>query len=62
MTGARRSLRPWRIKAPRPNHSGDVKRIESALANLRKQHLWETIDDGTFKAGRVMRVDRPEKP
>ena len=49
-------------QGPRPNHSGDVKRIESALANLRKQHLWDPIDDGTFKAGRVMRVDRPEKP
>jgi len=46
----------------RPDHSGDVERIESALANLRKQHLWGTIDDGTFKAGRAMRVDRPEKP
>ena len=37
-------------QGPRPDHSLDVKRIESALANLRKQHLWGAIDDGTFKA------------
>ena len=49
-------------QGPQHDHSVDVKRIEAALANLRKQHLWGTIDDGTFKAGRAMRVDRPEKP
>ena len=37
-------------QGPQPDHSLDVKRIESALANLRKQHLWGAIDDGTFKA------------
>jgi len=50
VTGAGRSFRPWRTKTPRPDHSLDVKRIEAALANLRKQHLWGAIDDGTFKA------------
>jgi len=35
---------------PQPDHSVDVKRIEAALANLRKQHLWGVIDDETFKA------------
>jgi hypothetical protein len=37
-------------QGPRPDHSGDVKRIEAVLANLRKQHLWGAIDDKTFKA------------
>jgi len=37
-------------QGPQPDNSLDVKRIESALAILRKQHLWGAIDDGTFKA------------
>jgi len=37
-------------QGPQPDHSVDVKRMEAALANLRKQHLWGVIDDETFKA------------
>ena len=37
-------------QGPQPDHCLDVKRIEAALANLRKQHLWGAIDDKTFKA------------
>jgi hypothetical protein len=37
-------------QVPQPDYTLDVKRIKSALANLRKQHLWGAIDDGTFKA------------
>ena len=45
----------------------DVKRIEAALANLRKQHFWGAIDDGTFKAEhrvlqRQVRSIQPSSP
>jgi len=44
-----------------------MKGIESALANLRKQHLWGAIDDGAFKAEhlilkRQMRNIQPSFP
>ena len=54
-------------QAPLPDHSVDVKRIEAALANLRKQHLWGAIDDETFKAEhlvlqRQVRSIQPSSP
>ena len=50
-----------------PDHSLDAKRIEAALANLRKQLLWGAIDDETFKAEnrvlqRQVRSIQPSSP
>ncbi|MEE8157929.1 MAG: zinc ribbon domain-containing protein [Dehalococcoidia bacterium] len=36
-------------EGPRPDRSIELKRVESALANLRKQHLWGAISDEEFK-------------
>ena len=54
-------------QGPQPDHSVDVKRMEAALANLRKQHLWGAIDDETFKAEhrvlqRQVRSIQPSSP
>ena len=43
-------LKALENQGPQPDNSFDVKRIEAALANLRKQHLWGAIYDGTFKS------------
>ena len=37
-------------EGPEPDHSLDVRRIDSAVTNLRKQHLWDVISDDDFKA------------
>jgi len=37
-------------ESPEPDHSLDIRRIDAALANLRKQHVWEVLDDEEFKA------------
>ena len=36
-------------EGPRPDQSLDMKRIEGAITNLRKQHLWGAISDEEFK-------------
>ena len=36
-------------EGPRPDRSSDMKRIEGAISNLRKQHLWGAISDEVFK-------------
>ncbi len=36
-------------EGPKPDHSLDIKRIQGALANLRKQHLWDAVGDEEFK-------------
>lgn len=36
-------------EGPEPDRSIELKRVESALANLRKQHLWGTVSDEEFK-------------
>ena len=36
-------------EGPRPDHSLDMKRIEGAISNLRKQHLWGAISDEVFR-------------
>ena len=35
---------------PEPDHRSEVKALEAALCNLRKQHLWGAVDDDRFKA------------
>ena len=37
-------------RSPEPDNKQEIKRIESALTNLRKQHLWDVISDQEFKA------------
>ena len=36
-------------EGPEPDRSIELKRVESALANLRKQHLWGAVSDEEFK-------------
>ena len=36
-------------EGPEPDHTIEVQRIEGAMANLRKQHLWGVIPDEEFK-------------
>jgi len=35
-------------ESPQPDNAPQVKRIEAAIVNLRKQHLWGAIDDDRF--------------
>ena len=42
-------LRALATEGPLPDHSMEKKRIEMALANLRKQHLWGAVSDEEFK-------------
>ena len=37
-------------EGPQPDHSLDIGRIDGALANLRKQHLWGAVSDEEFQA------------
>ncbi len=37
-------------EGPRPDHSLEIGRIEGALANLRKQHLWGAVSEEEFQA------------
>ena len=47
----------WRVpvlkalmnEGPKPDHGLEIRRIEGAIANLRKQHLWGAIGDEEFK-------------
>ena len=43
-------LRALANEGPKPDHALDIKRIQGALANLRKQHLWGAIGDDQFKS------------
>ena len=36
-------------EGPQPDHRLEMKRIEMALANLKKQHLWGAVTDEEFK-------------
>ncbi len=37
-------------EGPQPDHSLDVRRIDAALTNLRKQHVWNVLNDQEFKS------------
>jgi len=37
-------------EGPEPDYGLDIRRIDAALANLRKQHVWDVINDEEFKA------------
>ncbi len=43
-------LRAMSKEGPEPDNTQEIKRIDVALANLRKQHLWGVIGDAEFKA------------
>ena len=43
-------LKALASEGPKPDHSLEIKRVEGALANLRKQHLWGMIGDDEFKS------------
>ena len=46
-------------ESPEPDHSLDIRRIDAALANLRKQHVWDVLNDEEFKAEyRVLQRER----
>ncbi|MDA1128574.1 MAG: hypothetical protein O2913_07745 [Chloroflexi bacterium] len=49
---------------PEPDHSLDIRRIDAAMANLRKQHLWSAIGDREFKSEyqRLQRQRRALEP
>ena len=36
-------------EGPEPDREPEMKRIDAALVNLRKQHLWNFLDDQDFK-------------
>ncbi len=36
-------------EGPKPDHRFEIGRIDGALANLRKQHLWGTVSDEEFQ-------------
>ena len=38
-------------EGPTPDNSIEIRRIDVALANLRKQHLWGAVTDQDFKDG-----------
>ena len=37
-------------EGPEPDNGLDIRRIDAAIANLRKQHVWDVISDQEFKA------------
>ena len=37
-------------EGPEPDTGLDIRRIDAAIANLRKQHVWDVISDQEFKA------------
>ncbi len=37
-------------EGPRPDHSLEKRRVEAAVANLKKQHLWGAVTDEEFKS------------
>lgn len=44
-------LRLLAAEGPVPNNGLELRRIDVALANLRKQHLWRAVTDQEFKHG-----------
>ena len=44
-------LRVLATEGPTPDNSIEIRRIDVALANLRKQHLWSAVTDQEFKDG-----------
>ena len=43
-------LRALAKEGPQPDHTLEIGRIDGALANLRKQHLWGAVSDEEFQA------------
>ena len=43
-------LRAMTSESPRPDHTLELRRVEAAMANLKKQHVWGAVTDQEFKA------------
>ena len=43
-------LRALAKEGPQPDHSLEIGRVDGALANLRKQHMWGAVSDEEFQA------------
>ena len=43
-------LRALANEGPQPDHGLEIGRIDGALANLRKQHLWGAVSDEEFQS------------
>jgi hypothetical protein len=43
-------LRVMSKEGPEPDNSLEIRRIDAALTNLRKQHVWDVLSDEEFKA------------
>jgi len=37
-------------ESPKPDQTLEIKRVESAMENLKKQHLWGAVTDEAFKS------------
>ena len=37
-------------ESPEPDHHLDIRRIDAAMANLRKQHVWNVLNDQEFRS------------
>ena len=44
-------LRALASEGPGPDNGNEIRRIDVAMANLRKQHLWGAVTDQEFKDG-----------
>ena len=53
-------LRALATEGPEPDRTLEIKRIDGALANLRKQHLWGAVTDEAFK-GEFQALQRERK-
>ncbi len=54
-------IRAMTNEGPQADYSLEVKRIENAMANLRKQHLWGVITDDEFR-GEYISLEGQKKP
>ncbi len=61
-------IKAMATEGPEPDHSLEIRKLENAMANLRKQHLWGAISDDEFRREyvsleRQKRVlDTPKQP
>lgn len=61
-------IKAMTAEGPEPDHSLEIKKLENAMANLRKQHLWGAIGDDEFRTEYVSLerqkkiLDTPKQP
>lgn len=54
-------IRAMTSEGPQPDYGLEIKRLENAMANLRKQHIWGVITDEEFRREYVS-LERQKKP